>query len=140
MEPQKREAIGVRAGRSGPVVWCDPSGFEVQPGQQVRITTEHGERVARVAVGLTSVPPDVQVAAVRILGLADDESMEDDSESPPIVEAVESPPHHLQSPIAHNRIATLINRLLPIRREDRKPLPDLGNALGSSDSDAPECA
>ncbi len=140
MEPQKRAAIGVRTGRSGPVLWCDPSGLEVHPGQHVRIATERGEQIAHVAVGLTAVPSDVPVATVRILGLAVDELTEESIASPTTVDAVESPPHHLQSPIAHDRIATLINRLLAIRREDDSALADLSDALGNSDSDAPDPA
>jgi hypothetical protein len=37
--------------------------------------------------------------------------------------------------VAHDRIATISNQLLAIRREDRQPLPDLGNVLGGDAAD-----
>ncbi len=135
-ESQQRVVIGVRTGRGAPLLWCDPLSLDPQPGQHVHIATEDGEQLARVAIGLTEVSPDVPVAAVTVLGLTDDESAAALAASLPTVEAVESPAHHLHASVAHDRIASFISRLLAVRREGREPLPDLGDALGSEDPDA----
>ena len=131
----RRRLIGIRSACGEPVLWCDPEGAHVVPGQHVRIVAEEGEGVARVVVAPTVVESDVPVAAVRILHRADDEITVSKDKSPTTVGAVESPSHHLKSPVAHDRIATISNRLLAIRREDRQPLQDLGNVLGDEDAD-----
>ena len=57
--------------RNGPVMWCDPGGLKPQLAQRLVIETERGERVARVAVGLTSVPPGAPVSPLRVVRLAE---------------------------------------------------------------------
>ena len=134
-ESPRRRVVGIRRASGEPVLWCDSEGAHVVPGQHVRVVGEDGEGVARVVVAPTAVEADVPVTAVRIIPCADDEVTTSKDKSPETVGAVKSPSFHLKSPVAHDRIATISNQLLAIRREGRQPLPDLGNVLGGDAAD-----
>ena len=123
-ESPRRRVVGIRRASGAPVLWCDSEGAHVVPGHHVR-----------VVVAPTAVEADVPVAAFRIIPCADDEVTTSKDKSPETVGAVKSPSFHLKSPVAHDRIATISNQLLAIRREARQPLPDLGNVLGGDAAD-----
>ena len=133
-----RYVIGVRTRRNGPVMWCDPGELEPQLAQRLVIETERGERVARVAVGLTAVPSGVPVSPLRVVRLAEGTSESTADVSDPRIGAAEHRRRHAPPPVSPTRIARFINRLLAVRQchpGATPPLADLGQAFPGDEPD-----
>ena len=136
--PPVRYVVGVRTRRDGPVLWGDPGGLEPKLGQRLVIATEGGERLARVAVGRTAMPPGVPVAPLRVTRLADGAATSTADVPEARVGAIEHAPRHAQPPVSPARIARFINRLLAVRQRHpgaTPPLVDLGRAFPNDDPD-----
>ena len=133
-----RYLIGVRTRRNGPVMWCDPGELKPQLAQRLVIETECGERVARVAVGLTALPPGVPISPLRVVRLAEGASESTADVSDPRIRAAEHSRRHAPPPVSPTRIARFINRLLAVRQRHpgaTPPLTDLGQAFPGDEPD-----
>lgn len=128
-----RALIGVRVGRRGPVLWCDPCGFDPEPGQRVLIVTDDGERMARVSVGRTPVPSLMLVPQGRVARIDTDEKDAAHLEASLVaVDVPERSSRRAPALVNYERIATLIKQLLIAGdqpSDTHAPPTDLGEVL-----------